>query len=306
LSVYDFLTGTSGWQKAANHVFSSPYESWPAQVRWGFGRIAGPYGHAILAGMVFLMGLVYCFWLRNADRSWGARRLIHGLPFTVRGLILAALAAGLLMTQSRGPWLGMGLALVFALLTRFFPVKKAAAVFLGFCVLFAAAGFYFANQYTEKAMRQADTEEQRNAIYRRQLLTNYAPIVMERRAFGWGATTFPAVNGQRSIDNEFLMLAVTEGLAGLGVFLAIVAGCAAKLVRLISRPMEPEDRSLAFAHLAVLIGLVTTLTTVYLGEQMVMLFFLFTGWVQAMRPVPVAAYAVNRVTAQHGFRRVIV
>jgi len=305
LSVYDFVTASSGWQKAARRIFASPDEFWPTQTRWGFGRIAGPYGHAILAGMVFLMGLVYCLWLCKADRSWASRRLIHGLPFTVRGLILAALAAGLLMTQSRGPWIGMGLALVFALLTRFFAAGKAFAVFLAFCVLFAAAGYYFADRYTEKTMRQAASDEQRNAIYRRQLLANYVPVVMERKAFGWGVTTFPAVNGQRSIDNEFLMLAVTEGFVGLGVFLAIVTGSAARLVRLISRPSEPEDRGLAFAHLAVLIGLVTTLTTVYLGEQTVMLFFLFTGWVQAMRPAPAGAYALNPLAPQPGFRRVL-
>ena len=54
--------------------FASSYETWAPQMRWGFGRIAGPYGHAILAGMIFLMGLIYCLWLRSADRNWGARR----------------------------------------------------------------------------------------------------------------------------------------------------------------------------------------------------------------------------------------
>ncbi len=81
------------------------------------------------------------------------------------------------------------------------------------------------------------------------------------------------------------MLAVTEGFVGLGVFLAIVMGTAVRLLRMISQPIGHEDRMLAFAHLAVLIGLMTTLTTVFLGEQVVMLFFLFVGWVQAMRPV---------------------
>jgi len=52
----------------------------------------------------FSLGLVYCLWLRSADRNWGSRRLIHGLPFTLRGFALAAIVAGLLMTQSRGPW----------------------------------------------------------------------------------------------------------------------------------------------------------------------------------------------------------
>jgi O-antigen ligase len=306
LSVRDFFAGTNSWQKVANHIFSSAYESWPNQVRWGFGRIAGPYGHAILAGMVFLMGLIYCLWLRSADRNWGARRLIAGWPLTGRGLALAAIVAGLLMTQSRGPWIGVGLALVFVLLTRHLPVAKAAAAFLVFAALFAGAAFFIANRYTERQMSQAASEEQRNAIYRRQLLANYAPVVKERMIFGWGITTFPAVNGQQSIDNQYLMLAVKEGLVGLGVFLAIVAGSAVKLLRTIAQPIAPEDRMLAFAHLSVLIGLAATLTTVYLGEQVVMLFFLFTGWVQAMRPAPVAAQDADSPAPRAEFRRVLV
>jgi hypothetical protein len=63
---------------------------------------------------------------------------------------------------------------------------------------------------------------------------------------------------------------------------------------------------LALAHLAVLIGLMTTLTTVFMGEQVVMLFFLFTGWVQAMHPAVERARLVNPLVAQVGFRRVLV
>jgi hypothetical protein len=303
LSIYDFLTGRSLWQKlAAPFLGANQNEVWEPQTRWGFGRIAGPYGHAILAGMIFLIGLVYCLWLRSADRNWGSRRLIHGLPFTLRGFALAAIVAGLLMTQSRGPWIGVGLALIFALLTRYLRVAKAAI----FCVMFAAGALYFAGQYTEKAISQASTEEQRNAIYRRQLLTNYTPLVMERKAFGWGITTLPAVNGQVSIDNQYLMLAVTEGFTGLAVFLAIVTGSAAKLLRMISQPIPSEDRMLALAHLAVLIGLMTTLATVYMGEQVVMLFFLLTGWVQAMHPAVERAPQLNSLAPPMGFRRVLV
>jgi len=306
LSVYDFLTGTSGWQKVASHFFTSQFEPWPPQVRWGFGRIAGPYGHAILAGMIFLMGLIYCLWLRDADRSWGARRLFSGFPITLRGLTLTAIVAGLLMTQSRGPWIGVGIALVFALLTRYLPVGKAVAVFLIFIAAFSLAAYQYANRYTERAIGQAASVEQRNAIYRRQLLANYAPLVIEHPAFGWGVTTFPAVNGQKSIDNQFLMLAVEEGFAGLGVFLAIVMGSAARLLRMISQPIGHEDRMLAYAHMAVLIGLMTTLSTVFLGEQAVMLFFLLVGWVQAMRPVLEHAQVANGLVQQPGFRRVLV
>jgi O-antigen ligase len=255
--------------------------------------------------MIFLTGLIYCLWLCTADRSWGTRRLVSGLPITLRGLVLAAIVAGLLMTQSRGPLLGVGLALVFAALMRFLPVSKAAAAFLCFTAVFTVFAFYLGNRYTDKSMRVATTEEQRNAIYRRQLLTNYEPLVMQHKAFGWGITTFPVVDGQTSIDNEFLMLAVTEGFVGLGIFLAITAGSALRLLRMIAKPIHQQDRMLAFAHLAFFIGLMTTLTSVYMGEQVVAVFFLLVGWVQAMRPALVTAPAVNPVP-QLGFRRVLV
>jgi O-antigen ligase len=306
ISVYDFVTGGSIWQKVGAHVFPNQYVGWPPQMRWGFGRIAGPYGHAILAGMIFLMGLIYCLWLRRVDPSWGTRRVVSGLPLTQRGLTLCAVVAGLLMTQSRGPWLGVLLALLFALLTRYLSVPKAAVAFLVLVAVFSAVTYHFGKAYTAKDLAQATNEEQQSAIYRRQLLSNYAPLVKQRMAFGWGITTFPSVMGKKSIDNEYLLLAVTEGFAGLGLFLAIAAGSAKRLLSLIAHPEQPEDRLLVFAHLAVLIGLMTSLATVYMGEQVVMLFLLFTGWVQGMRPAWASAGVENAVMPQYGFRRVLV
>jgi len=306
ISVHDFLIPGSLWEKTGKYIFPSQTFAWVPQTRWGFGRIAGPFADAILAGMIFLIGVVYCLWLFRADNRWGARRLIAGLPLTPRGLILAAVVMGSLMTQSRGPWLGAGLALVFVFLTQKLSAGKATAVFLVVLAVLGIAAYEIGNRYTAGTMRQASTEEQRGAVYRRELLTNYLPVVEQRPAFGWGITTYPRANGQDSIDNEFLLLAVTEGLVGMGVFVAIVAGSGLKLVQLIGRQLAEEDRLLVYAHLAVLIGLVTTMTTVYMGEQVVMLFFLFAGWVQAMRPVVERVQVVNPLAAQAGFRRVLV
>ena len=307
ISVVDFLRGGNTWQTVGARIFvSQQYNGWLPQMRWGFGRIAGPYGHAILAGMMFLAGLVYCLWLRHVEPGWGSRRLIAGLPFTVRGAIVGGVMAGLLMTQSRGPWLGMGLALVFALLTRRFSVGRATVLFLVVLTVFSVVAYRVGNKYTDKDLAQASTVEQRNAIYRRELLESYMPLVMQHKAFGWGITTYPEINGQGSIDNEYLLLAVTQGCFGLGLFLIICAGSAIRLLTLISRPTEHEDRMLVFAHLAVLIGLLTTLATVYLGEQVVMVFFLLAGWIQAMRPRPALAIDGVAAGATARFRHVLV
>lgn len=305
ISVHDFLTVSNSWIKAGSVLFPRQFVPWAPQMRWGFGRIAGPYGHAILAGMIFSTGLIYLLWLCRVDPRWGTNRVIDALPITVRGVLIAAVAAGLLMTQSRGPWMGMALALVFALLTRTLPLAKAVSLFVVFLALFSAAAYYIGIRYTDKDLSAASNAEQRDAIYRRELLPNYIPLVKERPAFGWGITTFPKVDGQDSIDNEYLLLAVTQGLVGLALFLAVAAGSAMRLMRMLFRPMGNQDRWLIVAHLSVLICLLTTLTTVYMGEQVVMVFFLFAGWVQAMNPAPVRVESAQRYAGQWGFRRVI-
>ena len=90
------------------------------------------------------------------------------------------------------------------------------------------------------------------------------------------------MNGQKSVDNQYLLVAAAQGLTGLALFLMILAGSGARLFRLAQRPLAEEDRALVFAHLTVLLGLMTALTTVYLGEQAVLLLFLIAGWIQGM------------------------
>lgn len=305
VSIFDFFAGTNSWQRIFGHLFPDQSVEWPMQIRWGFGRVAGPYAHAILAGMIFLTALIYCLWLRASDPKWGTRRVLNGLPLTQRGLVLASVFAGLLMTQSRGPWLGVALALLFAVLVRVFSVGRAAVAFAVLLVVLGVVAFYVGDRYTAGTRDQAATDEQSTAIYRRQLLESYTPVVKERMAFGWGVSDYPAANGQRSIDNQYLWLAVTRGFVGMGLFLIIGAGSGLRLVQLAGRPLCPEDRLLVYAHIAVLLGLMTTFTTVYMGEQVVPLFFLVIGWMQAVNPVRVNAAVAPAFCPPFKFRRVL-
>jgi hypothetical protein len=282
ISVFDFVTRRSLWQIAGRHLFPDQAVEWPVQVRWGFGRIAGPYAHAIIAGMIFLTGLIYCLWLRRFAPNWGRRRIVAGVPLTVRALILGAIVAGLLMTQSRGPWVGVGLALVLAVLMRAFPLGRAALIFVLVLAVFTTGAYYYGKRYTDVDLDHARTEAQRDVVYRRMLVRTYMPLIRARKAFGWGYTTLPILNGQKSIDNQYLLLAAAQGLTGLALFLLILLGSAVRLFRLALRPLEQEDRALVFAHMTVLLALMTALTTVYLGEQAVLLFFLIVGWIHGM------------------------
>jgi hypothetical protein len=305
ISVIDFVTGRSTWQAVFVRLFAGAASNWPQQMRWGFGRIAGPFGHAILAGTVLLMGLIYCLWLRSYVPEWGTRRVIGGLPLTIRGLVLWAIVGGLLMTQSRGPWVGAGLALLLVALMQRYTTWKAAALFGLVAGVFFIGAYIYGKQYTDVQRSEAANDEQRNAIYRRELLDSYKPIIKERKAFGWGITTYPAMNGQTSIDNEYLRLAVTQGFVGLGLFVAIGAGSIFRLLKLATRPIPFEDRALIVAHLAALIGVMTTITTVFLGEQAIVLFFLVVGWGQGMNPQSVGEAVLQRRIPQYQFERVL-
>lgn len=303
ICVFDFLTRRSIWQMVGRHLFPGQPVEWPVQERWGFGRIAGPYAHAILAGMIFLAGLIYCLWLRQFAPNWGRRRIVAGMPLTVRGLVLWAIVAGLLMTQSRGPWVGVGLALILAFLVRTFPLGRAALVFVAVLAVFSVAAYTYGKRYTDVDLAHTTSEAQRDVVYRRLLVRTYMPLIKARKAFGWGITTLPILNGQESIDNQYLLLAAAQGLTGLSVFLVILLGSGLRLFRLAQRPLPPEDRALVFAHMAVLLGLVTALTTVYLGEQALLVFFLIVGWIQGMGRAGTAAQ--KPVAAEFQFQKVL-
>jgi O-antigen ligase len=170
-----------------------------------------------------------------------------------------------------------------------FATWKAATLFGLVAGVSLMAAYTYGKQYTEVQRTEAVDDEQRDAIYRRQLLDSYRPIIKERKAFGWGITTYPAMNGQTSIDNEYLMLAVTQGFVGLGLFVAIGFGTMFRLLKLLTRPIAMEDRALIVA----------------LGEQAVVLFFLVVGWGQAMNPQRVGEAAPDRVIPQFQFQRVL-
>ena len=304
ISVYDFLTGRSAWQTVGRHLFPGQIVGWYVQTRWGFGRAAGPFAHAILAGMIFLMGLIYCLWLRMFAPAWGTRRVFTGFRLTVRSLVLWAIVAGLIMTQSRGPWIGLGLALIMALLLSKLPLGKAVIAFACVMAVFSAVAYEYGSRYTAGDINHVQSEAQRNAIYRRMLIQTYLPLIRERKAFGWGTLTLPTMNGQKSVDNQYLLLAAAQGLTGLGLFLLILFGSGARLLRIVRRNPEMEDKALIFAHLTVLMGMMASLTTVYLGEQALILMFLVVGWIQGMNPAEGGSVGQNAAQAFQ-FQRVL-
>ena len=305
LSVYEYRMESNPFRELANRLYG--YNGGEhMQVRWGFGRIAGPYGHAILAGCLLLCALIFALWL-SAQDGWGRHfRRLQFLPGRKSAYILLGLALGVWMTQSRGPWMGGAFGILLLLAGRARNRKRAFRNVVLASLLLGTMFYVVLNRYTDIS-QSAQSQDQENAQYRRLLLVNYAPEVQQGGLLGWGIF-FPKIDGQTSIDNEYLNITLSQGYLGVGVFLTIILVTGYRLVHLARSTRDRTDGSFAFCLLGIFSTIVVSITTVYLGMQAFTLFFLVVGWTQALKPAKARA-ALPQATAVYppvrfAFRRV--
>lgn len=307
-SVWEFRMETNLFQIAVDRITHTT-SLWGRQVRWGFGRIAGPYGHAITAGMIFSAGLLLQLWLVGT-KSWIAK--IGQLKNRKRSLWLTlAVLAGLFMTQSRGPWIGFGFGLIVASIGFARNRKRAAILSITAMVVGMAITSVVLDKYTDaKSAKKGDIDQQ-NAEYRRNLYDSYKPLIDKGGLLGWGTPTqlanglFAWAPGQPSIDNEYLRIAMLQGYLGVTVFVTMFALGYKRLIKLCITMRAREDILFAYCMLGTLIAMSFTLTTVFLGDPMIQIVFLFFGWVESMAPSTTSETAPVAVSAQpFAFERV--
>jgi hypothetical protein len=282
ISFYEFRFELNPYHQFLGPYFYNQGANWKLQVRWGHGRIAGPYAHAITAGMVFLTGILLSLWLLRLGK-WEShfKRFRH--KWAAKGpIIMFFLLLGEFMTQSRGPWLGLVFGFAVALIGFARNTKRAFVQFIVLSVLVFTVSYPFVNNYTSGTVATAADVDEGDAVYRRQLIDSYTPVVEAGGLWGWGVTQFPIVNNQQSIDNEYLYLGVTRGYFGLSVFILLCADVIYSLLRTGLRFRNAEDRLFAFCMIGAITGVLFSLTTVYLGNQMYNLLFLLFGWSQAI------------------------
>jgi hypothetical protein len=182
------------------------------------------------------------------------------------------------MTQARGPWIGVLVAIPVAFIGRSKRVLRTAmitALSLGIGITAVYIGL---NRY---ASGRVTSQEQETAQYRQQLITNYIPVAKAGGPWGWGQS-FPRVGGQGSIDNELLFVTLTQGWVGLLAFCLIAVESMAHMLASALLAQEKSDRYFAWSMLGIMLGLLVTSFTVFLGLQTFQLFFLLAGWSQAL------------------------
>ena len=298
---YEFFGKADPFRVIFDPFFAGESFAWVTQIRYGFGRASGPFTDAEINGIMLCFGILAAMWLARYE-NWGRRfRRVTWIPWRKSSLIGGTLFLGLLMTQSRGPELGLLFALPVALVGRSKRVLRN-TILVGTVLIVGGVSAYFAlSQYS--ATRAPSSDEQQTAIYRALLIENYLPMALHDGAFGYGPD-FPRLGErdsltgvQDSIDNEYLLLGLTQGYVGFTSFILVCLGTVGTLFWSAIYGGEKADRAFAFTLLGIFVGGLFTIATVYLGFQTYIFFFMMAGWAEAIK-------IQRRVARQQTFEKV--
>ena len=278
--LYEYLK-RNPWVMMASHFHLSFDVN--IQGRNGRPRVMASFVHAILAGIMFYIAFMLNYFLSDLyqrDRSRVGRMTGRLERYHVPAFLMVMF---LWLTQSRGPMLSAVTGYSILQIPKF-RYPKLATFVIG--ILFAAAGliaYSYLESYTSATDNGTLSEEQTSAIYRRELLKNYEPVVEKGGWLGWGNFNVPEAGGQRSIDNAYLIIQLTQGKLGFYLFLLIIVESLGSTAYCAYSFHSRESRLLAFTLLAALMGLFLSLTAVYLGPAVAPTCFLLLGWSQSIQ-----------------------
>lgn len=279
IGLFEFRFGWNPFLILPERIFHGQGLGWVTTFRHGFARVAGPYAHCILAGMMMMMGYRLSRWL-----EWGGHWEPHfarfpNLPLTKGRIITIGLFIGLVTTIARGPWLGGILAALFVYAGGHKQRKNAFAIGLSVLILIAVPAFLAFQSYLDVKPGAEMTLSQETAMYRKVLFEKYYSIALDHAWFGWGRNTWPKVAGMSSIDNYYLLLSLMHGLLTTGLLLSLfVWMCIRLFLHGLSEPAGVH--TLSFTFLGIIVGFVVSIVTVYLGENVVPALFLLLGWAE--------------------------
>jgi hypothetical protein len=289
-SVYEFRMTPDPYKILPAIFFPGQFDSF-AQRRYNLTRLAGPFPHAILAGMMLAAGFWFTRWL-HWNGKWPGK--VPFLPISKIRFCQLSIIGGSLMTISRGPWMG---AIVAVLVVWVCQARDKRAMVVNACILLlVAVPIYWAgSSYVSVTRDQSATETQETAAYRHELIEKYIVIVQERPTWGWGFTddphggqAFPILDGMRSIDNHYLLLALEHGEYALSVMVAILIWTPFRLLMYgVRHARDDPDGSLALMLAGVFVTFAVSIGTAWLGGQTQPMLFLIAGWSEGLLLAPI-------------------
>jgi hypothetical protein len=282
---------------------------WPSSViwdvgmvlsRWGFKRALGPFTHPISAGYFFSLITPLALWCyyQNLYRNKNIGRLVIFL--NILGLIVAI---------SRAPMLGffMGLIIIYYGWSQNKAAIMSIVLLVAAVVLMVAIPKFI--EYASVTRATAESEDQRNVAYRKEMWEAYTEVVLERPYRGWGRFSVPAVKGMTSIDSEYLGVALASGLPALGFYLLFLFGMLFRLLRFAGQGAHDDPWvRLAWCLIAGWVSAIFSQATVYSGAQTVQYLYMLgaVGQVLILSTQPHAlssrARAARTEIAEHPFQ----
>jgi len=279
VGTFEFKFGVNPFLVYGERLFPGQGLGWVTTFRYGFARVAGPYAHCILAGMMMAMAYRLSRWLEWGGH-WEAKfKSFPNLPWSKGRIISMGILAGSVMTFARGPWLGGLVAAVFVNAGRHVKRKQAFIIGSITLILLAIPGYIAFQTYTDLKPGMEMTMSQETAMYRKTLFEKYYNIALDHAWLGWGRNGWPKVPGMSSVDNYYLLLSLMHGVSTMLLLVTVMLWMSLRLFKKgMSEPVEVN--SLAFTFLGIIIAFFVSLVTVYLGEGVVPAFFLLLGWAE--------------------------
>lgn len=303
-NLYENKFGMNFWQRVLQPFFPEQGRGWVTTFRFGLARASGPYGHALLAGIIMVVAYRLQRWLHwsNAWPATWPRNL--RLPLSPASTITMGTALALLTTFAKGSWLAAFIAAGIPIIGRARQRVVAMSAVLTLLVVVGIPVVVGFLQWASVGRMHARTDNQETAAYRYELITEYLDIANLHLWFGWGMNQWPRVANMPSIDNFFLLLYLMHGIIACTVFLLIAVSMIVRLTTdgMRQPPSNPPGSCLAFTLASIFLAYLIAAATVYMGMQTVPLLFMVTGWAESylMRPFTVLA-----VEPRFSFRRVV-
>lgn len=282
VSIYEFKMAVDPFESLVRPFFSvrGPVLTF----RYGLARVSGPFGHALLAGIVLLVGYRLTRWLEWSG-FW--QKKIPFLGIDAARCCEWSIIAGAAMTVARGAWTGAVVASLVVLLGRAQHRVWAMTIMIAMILIVGLPIYWGVSSYISAGAGQDISVSQQTATYRVDLVTYYLPVIEERPLLGYGQgagfNLFPVMNGMSSIDDQYLLIALTWGLIALSLWLGALTWILARLLWLGSqRPRDDLRGTLAWTLAGACILYAVALTTVYLGGQSAALLSMIWGWSEGL------------------------
>lgn len=292
ISSYEFFFRRNPYNYFWSHFYPGQWAVWITQIRWGFGRVAGPFSQSELAGMMVFTALLLALWLGRNNYQEQASKTPPPLLLRRGNVHVWILLISLYITQARGPWIGGIFAMIVAAIGRAkFPLRR--AIIVVSCVVMIGMPLYIFGKDYLSGPRKDYGSEKETAQYRAELFTNYIPVAQQGDAWGWGAK-FPIIDRQNSIDNEYLYSWVVQGYVGAIALILLIVDTVITLIIQSTKAHTVRERHFVLTMLGLVVGIAFTISTVFLGDQSYDLLFLLFGWSQAIRETPVGTNDMRR------------